>query len=221
MNPVLAGLKTRVKLFIFDMDDTLADTERLTVSLIERYFSERAGVKLDESDREFVFGHGWRDIYTQLIGKYRLSLNPDEIQAAVTDMKRVHVEQNELPRATGLDRILAFPVRKALVSGSGTGEIRVVLDHLGIRNRFDPILSVDDFHHGKPDPAGFRMALELAGAMPEEAIVFEDSGSGLMSGRAADIFTVFVREFAWSDRAELADAAFDTLEAFSEAWAQA
>lgn len=221
MIKTLAYLKNRVKLFIFDMDDTIADTERLTVSLIERFFRENAGIALDDDDREFVFGHGWRDIYNHLIEKYSLSLEADEIQAAVTDMKREHVLKNNLPSATGLDRVLGLPVKKALVSGSGTEEIQVVLGHMGLEHHFHPILSVDDFIHGKPDPAGFKMALDIAGVGPEDAIVFEDSKSGLLSARAAGIFSVFVREFAWSDRSELADAAFDTFEAFCEAWGSA
>lgn len=74
--------------------------------------------------------------------------------------------EEPLRRATGIDPLLALPHRKALVSGSFRNEISLVLESAGIpESAFQIILGNEDYAVGKPDPAGYLMALHALGAV--------------------------------------------------------
>jgi sugar-phosphatase len=47
------------------------------------------------------------------------------------------------------------------------------------------IVSADDVRECKPHPAGYLEALKIAGCEPREAIVIEDSASGIRAGKLA------------------------------------
>src|SRR5260370_15515294 len=50
----------------FDLDGTLADTERQNAEAVARVL-ERAGRPLSDEEREFVIGHGWHEIFHHLV----------------------------------------------------------------------------------------------------------------------------------------------------------
>lgn len=47
------------------------------------------------------------------------------------------------------------------------------------------LVSADNVHEGKPSPAPYLAGAELLGVAPADCVVFEDSASGVASGRAA------------------------------------
>ncbi len=56
----------------------------------------------------------------------------------------------------------------------------------------DFVLTVEDYGSAKPDPEPYLAALHKYGAVPEEALVIEDSGRGLKSAVAAGIDCIIV-----------------------------
>jgi sugar-phosphatase len=49
----------------------------------------------------------------------------------------------------------------------------------------DRIITAEEVSEGKPHPAPFLAGAALLGFAPEDCVVFEDSSSGVKSGRAA------------------------------------
>ena len=47
---------------LLDLDGTLVDTERENAESVARALA-RVGRPMSEEEREFVIGHGWREIY--------------------------------------------------------------------------------------------------------------------------------------------------------------
>jgi beta-phosphoglucomutase len=64
-----------------------------------------------------------------------------------------------------------------------------MLDVLGIAERFDVKITIDQVARGKPDPLPYLTALERLGLKPEEAIAFEDSPSGMRAAKGAGLFS--------------------------------
>ena len=54
----------------------------------------------------------------------------------------------------------------------------------------------DMVEHGKPEPDIFLKAAELIGQNPEECLVLEDSAPGLLAGKAAGGYTIYVPDMA-------------------------
>src|SRR5256885_1710951 len=51
---------------LFDLDGTLADTERQNAESVARVLARR-GRPLTDEERDFVGGHGWAEIYPHLV----------------------------------------------------------------------------------------------------------------------------------------------------------
>jgi beta-phosphoglucomutase-like phosphatase (HAD superfamily) len=68
----------------------------------------------------------------------------------------------------------------------------LVVDHLDIRATFDLLQSSDDIRSGKPDPEIFLTACRRLNLSPDECLVLEDSGNGVLAGRRAGCRVVAV-----------------------------
>ena len=80
--------------------------------------------------------------------------------------------------------------------GVVTGALRRHFDRshkrYGMRQYFDFVLAREDYKRGKPEPDGYRAALERFGIDPEECVVIEDTARGLAAARAAGLRCVVV-----------------------------
>lgn len=206
--------------FIFDLDDTIVESEKVNIRLINDYFQFMWKINLDKEDQQIVFGYSWRDIYHILIKKYKLGTTIDDIQVEVLRRKKRFLKKNILRLATGIRKVLDLPPQKVIVSGSGRSEIEMVLKNVNLKNTFDAIFSVDDYKVGKPMPNGYLMALEYLKLGPQKVLGFEDSSSGIQAVKRAGIAAIFIREFANRNCAFLADSSFGTFEEFHRAFIQ-
>ena len=68
--------------------------------------------------------------------------------------------------------------------------IDFTLNGIGIAHFFQTITGGHEVLKGKPDPEIFQKSLEKAGAKAETSLVFEDSGGGIRSAKAAGIEVV-------------------------------
>ncbi|OGH97236.1 MAG: hypothetical protein A2X42_04950 [Candidatus Margulisbacteria bacterium GWF2_38_17] len=200
--------------FIFDLDDTLVESERLNVFLISDYFKGEWELDLDEEDRNIVFGYSWQHIYDFITKKYALPVSIAEVQDDVIARKRNYLSNNKLKVATGLEKVLALPMRKVIVSGSGKDEINIMLENVGLCGSFEALFSVDDYINGKPAPDGFLMALNYLRVARQNVVVFEDSKGGIVSAREAGLTSVFMKEFAVADHSHMADHSFSDFNEF-------
>jgi HAD superfamily hydrolase (TIGR01509 family) len=85
-------------------------------------------------------------------------------------------------------RYAAERVPLAVCSGAARAEIEPVLGAAGLAGCFRAIVSSDDVAHGKPDPEGYLKAVEALGT--SDALVFEDTESGIASAKAAGLRVV-------------------------------
>jgi beta-phosphoglucomutase-like phosphatase (HAD superfamily) len=83
-------------------------------------------------------------------------------------------------------------LRLAVASSSPHSWVDTHLAQLGLLDRFDAIICVDDVGVAKPDPGLFLRAVDVLGVAREEAIVFEDSPNGVLAAKRAGIFCVAV-----------------------------
>lgn len=185
-----------VEVLLLDLDDTLVESEARNVDLY-RSFVERLGIAPDPADLEIVVGSAATDIFAHIRRRYPVETSGLDLTSAFLKYKRENIGALPLRQATGLSRLLSLPHQKALVSGSLKLEIDMVLQSAGIsHSHFDVVLGSEDFRIGKPDPAGYLMALDRLGVSPDRALVVEDSPQGVRSGWAAGATVVFVEESA-------------------------
>ena len=90
-----------------------------------------------------------------------------------------------------LDGLRRRGIRSAVVTSSNRIKMEQVYRSLPeFASRFDAILTSEDFRASKPDPDCYLKAAARLGVSPADCIVFEDSRTGIQSGRGAGAFVV-------------------------------
>jgi beta-phosphoglucomutase family hydrolase len=80
----------------------------------------------------------------------------------------------------------------AVVSGGRRSSVTRSLNTIGLLDKFNTIVSADDYLHGKPAPDCFLIAAERLGIPPANCLVFEDTGIGIEAATAAGMAHVRV-----------------------------
>ena len=112
-------LAKNFKLLIFDIDDTLIQSEAINVEIIKEYFFKRFRISLTTEDIEFIYGHSWRAIYEMYIKKYSLSVSPEEVQKDIVCYKKEYLKINLPKVASGAFEVLQLPVKNVPLQGMG------------------------------------------------------------------------------------------------------
>jgi beta-phosphoglucomutase len=107
-----------------------------------------------------------------------------------------------------------------VVSGALLEEVEGALRQAGIRERFKVLVTAEDTSRGKPDPEGYRRALDALNALPplperlfhpHEVLAVEDSAAGLAAAAEAGLVTLGVAHTYPPDRLVAADAVAENL----------
>jgi sugar-phosphatase len=208
--PVLSPVQLYCQAILFDMDGTLISS----VGSVERSWSKWARMRGVDPRHACRIAHGCRAIET--VAKLRPDLDSvaelaviEEIELADCDGLAVLPGVRELLAAlspageTGTTETGGCEARTGqtrarwTVVTSATERLtrrRLELSGLCAPERF---IHADCVTEGKPHPAPFLAGAALLGLDPRECVVFEDSSSGAISGRAAGC-TVVATTFSHS-----------------------
>src|SRR5262249_9961732 len=180
---------------LFDLDGTLADTERQNADAVARVL-QRAGRPLSDEERAFVIGHGWHEIYHHLVTNGGITTGYEELMHAA-GVERVRIVEAEgldvLPGAGDTVRRWSSRYASAVVSGSSRAEVEAVLRKLDVLGCFPWFLGAEDTARGKPFPDGYLLAATRLAVAPADCLVLEDSTAGIRAARAAGMKEIGVR----------------------------
>src|SRR5437763_5289293 len=172
---------------VFDFNGTLSDDEPLLCEIFQTLFAEHGKPLSKREYYDELAGLSDPEIVRTWLGADHPDVDAviqqriDRYRAAVGDGSTVHDHVRDAVRYA------AARVPLAICSGAARAEIEPVVEAAGIAGCFRAIVSSDDVAHGKPDPEGYLKALELLGADPAQAVVFEDTEAGIASARAAGV----------------------------------
>ena len=91
-----------------------------------------------------------------------------------------------------LEQLCAWNIPVAVASSSPAAVVRGRLERVGLLQYFTAVISGDMVGRSKPEPDIFLKAAELIGQDPKECLVLEDSAPGLLAGKAAGGYTIYV-----------------------------
>jgi HAD superfamily hydrolase (TIGR01509 family) len=80
----------------------------------------------------------------------------------------------------------------AVVSGSRRESVVGSLSVLHLLDKFDVLVSAEDYKNAKPAPDPFLIAAERLGVAAKDCLVFEDTALGIQSATAAGMASVMV-----------------------------
>jgi beta-phosphoglucomutase len=197
-----------IRAFVFDLDGTLVETEKLKALSYARAALELRP-DLDESEVEAGFadfvGLSRQEVAVGLMRRFGLE---DATRARMGEFGVEKPWQAYVRIRLGIyesllsdpERVLAvrYPHNLALLSDvrrkgyltalatqSHREEAHRVLGILGVTDEFDVIVTREDVEHGKPDPEMHLLVARELGVEPGECLAIEDSPTGIKAALAA------------------------------------
>ncbi len=186
----------RVKLVIFDLDGTLADTLPDIVAALQTVIAKYG---LQEEIGELVrrsIGNGARKLMERVYAA--LGISGEHLEEDLAEYRAFYAKnscvdtvlyQNTLPVLKELQR---RGIMMAVATMKPRESTHIVLEKLGILPYFSVVLSADDMKAPKPDPWSIYECAEKAGVMPKEALMIGDSMTDVGAGRASGAVSVAV-----------------------------
>lgn len=177
------------RLFIFDCDGVLVDSEPLAAVAYVRVYAKH-GLTITADVIAQCVGMKQADIFARISDLTGQHYPLDHAGDIWEETKLVFTEQ--LKAMTGIADFLSTLVFPHCVASSSSMErIHHSLSLTGLRRFFgDDIFSSSMVRHGKPAPDLFLHAADRMGFAPSQCLVIEDSPFGVQAGRAAGM-TVF------------------------------
>lgn len=197
---------------VFDFDGIIVDSERLHWAAFNRVL-EPLGRSISWPEYiEIFIGFDDRDVFRNVFPERDVSgLRPLLVQKAAVFQELLEAGGAEaLPGAVALIQHLAGKIPIAICSGALRSDILPVLKKLGVENAFDDIVTAEDTHISKPDPAPYRLAMKKLKIT--EGLAIEDTPAGIASAKGAGLKVLAVTTSHVPAHLEQADAVVDSLE---------
>ena len=217
-----------LRALLFDFNGILVDDEPLHLRLFQRVLAEE-GLALSESDYYGRFlGLDDRACFAAVLAEAGRPANPPGV-ARLTARKASYYQEAIrrqgypfFPGAVELVReAAAGNLMLGLVSGALRDEVEEALRQAGVRRHFKVLVTAEDVAAGKPDPEGYRRALEELNSRPplparlchpHEVLALEDSPAGIAAASAAGLVTLGVAHSHGTDALAEADLVAPRLE---------
>ncbi|XBI19295.1 hypothetical protein VPH35_060859 [Triticum aestivum] len=186
--------KHHVSAVIFDLDDTLLDTESVTRGVLNDFLATY-GKSADAEKEEGRLGQSHSEYAAGIIADYGLPLTLEEYSEAIFPLNlKSWQKAKPLP---GVRRLLKHlhknGVPLALASNSETRIIHQKILKLGeLKDYFSVVLGVDQVPRGKPYPDIYLEAANRLGVNPSSCLVIEDSLVGIRGAKASGAKVVAV-----------------------------
>lgn len=174
----------KTKAFLFDLDGVVIDTEsQYTVfwDMVGRDFLniDDFGPKIKGQSLKKIFDEHFSVCTEEQISQIKKMMYELEAELKINYI---------FGAKDFILRSLNEGIKTAIVTSSTRRKMDVVYKQLPeMKEMFDAVLTSEDFPpgRGKPDPDCYLIAAERLGVPVENCVVFEDSYSGLQSGKSA------------------------------------
>lgn len=193
---------------VFDVDGTLAETERHGHRVAYNQAFEDLGA--DWEWNEALYGdllrvEGGPERLAHFLREHQPDFSPDEGHAAFVgaahERKNIHyhalLDAGRVPIRPGIRRLIGevrdAGLQLAIASSSLRANVHALLAHAldpAAETWFDVIVTGDDVACKKPDPEIYRRVLERLDLPPEACMAIEDSENGCRAAVAAGLPTI-------------------------------
>jgi beta-phosphoglucomutase len=166
---------------IWDLDGVLADTAEAHFRCWVTALAEKE-IPLDRPTFDGLFGMNNRDMLAQLLGRPPEPSELETITGRKEEIFRMEAQWLVRPMPGALSLLKKLEEAgwiQAITSSTPRANVELVLGILGIRQRFQAVLSGEELSASKLEPTLFLRAAEALGLSPERCVVVEDAPEGV------------------------------------------
>lgn len=177
---------------VFDMDGVLVDSEQVWDQARRDVVAAHGGTWKDSATRDML-GMSSQEWSRYVVEELGAQLTPEQVNDAVVEAM-LEGYRRELPLLPGareaIERAAAAGRTLALASSSNRPVIDLVLERMGVADRFAATVSSEEVGRGKPAPDVYLEAMRRAGIT--EGVAIEDSENGIKSAHAAGLRVIAI-----------------------------
>ncbi len=183
--------------FIFDMDGVIINTNPYHRISWENFIRGKGLPYSDELFNNVLSGQtgetSLRTLLDHELSDVQIDQYLQEIDGHFREIFRDAPHVEAFPGVVSfLEAASEAGIKTGLATSAPPGNVDLVMERLGIRERFGFILDSTAVSHGKPNPEIYNTSVQRLGLDNRQCIVFEDSKSGIQSARAAGLKVVGV-----------------------------
>ncbi|MEM6281796.1 MAG: HAD family phosphatase [Chloroflexota bacterium] len=202
---------------IFDNDGLLVDSEPVW-DAARAAMAKENGQSWDENDHKAVMGVSTQEWADYMIQRLQLDMPVNAVVQHIIDrMSAMYRERIPfLPGATAAVERSAAHLPTAIASGSHPALLEIVTGDKALRPHLKLVVSADEVARGKPHPDVYLEAAKRLGVNPANCLCLEDSGNGILSGKAAGMTVIAVPDERFPPAQEKLDQADYVLKSLGE-----
>ncbi|MDG2953962.1 HAD-IA family hydrolase [Bisgaard Taxon 10/6] len=197
-----------IKYVIFDMDGVLVDSEPLWAESQIETLAQYGAVITEPDCEKYTRGLRVDELAAVWIKKFHLNVEPTLLRDEIVDLVCRKIAEKAAPM-DGIYPLLDFLKSKkiptALATSSNRKVIKTVFDKLKLWDYFPIQCSAAEEELAKPHPAVYLSAIKALGATPADCLIIEDSVTGLIAAKAANVRTFIVNPKFADERFAIAD----------------
>lgn len=178
--------------FLFDLDGTLTDTDKLHLLAVQQLLHEEDGRTFTEEQfKAHASGRANADMCRYLFPDRSVAEHEAFASRKEALFRQLSPQLEPLQGLLALlDHAQAQGIPMAVVTNAPRRNAEHMLGALGLTERFDSVVVAEELPRAKPDPLPYLTGLAKLNGAAEAAIAFEDSVPGLTAAVQAGIFTV-------------------------------
>ena len=187
-------------LIVFDLDGTLFNTLG-DLSVAVNFALHHFGLPEHDEQRVRTFiGNGSMKLIERSMGEAALPENiartgvtVEMVHKVYSDFYWEHCTERTLPNPGVVEFLHNTTARVAMLTNKPERPTFKLLEHFGLRDRFEFVLCGDTTPERKPSPAGLLKIMESAGVSPAETVMVGDDQPDILAARNAgiDCITLF------------------------------
>ncbi len=187
-----------MKTVVFDLDGTLADTSGDLIAAANACFRSLGhGDVLDPVRDKLTAFHGGRAMLKlgfERLGFYEEDWIDEQYQPLLGHYEgNIDVHTTLYPGATeAMDALEADGLRLSVCTNKPEGLAKLLLERLGILQRFGALIGADTLPLRKPDPLPYTASVERAGGSVPMSCLIGDTVTDVKTARAAGVPIVLV-----------------------------
>jgi beta-phosphoglucomutase len=193
--------------FIFDLDGVIVDTAKYHY-LAWRNLANALGFDFTEAQNELLKGVSRIKSLDILLSLGKVELPEDKKQTFLLQKNKEYLayvnkmtSEEILPGVNDLLNFLEInDIKYAL--GSASKNAPLILEKVGLLNRFTAIVDGNDVSKAKPDPEVFLIGAKKLGMKPENCVVVEDAIAGIQAANAAKMISIGIGDANVLDEAD-------------------